>query len=636
MKMPKEIRLKPFDVYNGLKNDRIRYQVKAESQIIEHEKVYIIDFISNPKYREYSYRAYNADKSFRVVISKKQKDYAFLQDGSSRSSRPNMDKFIKTYTYADICDKDKTVLKKLLGKDEIIAGLCYLFDEYREYQTVNQRKISGYIDDSVCYECPKEYPEGLLKFIRDKVLAEDMTLIYERGGVKGICAHCGDRVRASWTERFRQYSKTTCPSCGETVYCILRDSAAWKAYYVQNVISMERQGARIWFRQYHILRDNSAKYEHLENYIEEIARYVIIGDKTAAWRNEAKIQSWMNHPIYKLEGWERYHGSDVYDGGYYFFCKDVSKTVKGTRLQYAELEKYSKLKEHNEVKYCRWFIKFPVFEFLIKTGMSRVLNDKIFYREDKSAYNAIRWQQKTLKQCFKIPLRLLDLYEPGEWDIRKLKDCYKLYKAGFKDQDIKDTMIRNLPIDATINIAKYMTVSKLYKYMERQGSGKNVVNYMDYRDYLQDCENLGFDMKSKSILFPKDLHAAHQRTIEMVKYNKSKLLDDRILKIYKKHEKKIFEEDGLVIRPAKSANELIKEGKALHHCVGGYAERVANGETAIFFIREKSKKAKPYFTLEFKGNKIVQCRTLNNRSYESEKRVKLFVEHWLKKIRKGA
>ncbi len=49
MKMPKEIRLKPFDAYNGLKNDRIRYQVKAESQIIEHEKVYIIDFISNPK-----------------------------------------------------------------------------------------------------------------------------------------------------------------------------------------------------------------------------------------------------------------------------------------------------------------------------------------------------------------------------------------------------------------------------------------------------------------------------------------------------------------------------------------------------------------------------------------------------------
>lgn len=636
MKMPKEIRLKPFDVYDSLKNNKIRYQINADAKTINHEKIYVVEFISNPDYRAQPWQMYNDDKSFRVAISKKQKDYAFLQDGSSRSSRPNMDKFITGHSYVDISDEDKSVLKKLLGEKDVMQGLYDLFKNYHEKQKEIQRKISGYIDDSVCYECPAEYPKGLLDFIRNKVLKKDMTIIYNRGGSVGICAHCGERVRASWPKPFRQYSVTTCPSCGETVQCILKDSVAWKADYVQNVISMERQKNRIWFRQFHILRDNSAKYENLENYIEEIARYVIIGDKTAAWRNEAKMQSWMNHPIYKLEGWERYHGSDVYDGFYEFYCANIAEAVKDTKLQYAELEKYSKLKEHDEVKYCRWFLKYPVFEFLIKTGMSRVLNDKIFHREDKSSYNAISWQQKTLKQCFKIPLRLLDLYEPGEWDIRKLKDCYKLYRAGFKDQDIEDTMLLNLPIDTTINIAKYMTVSKLYEYMERQSSGENVVNYMDYRDYLQDCENLGFDMKSKSILFPKDLRAAHQRTIEMVKYNKSKILNDRILKIYKKHEKKIFEEDGLMIRPAKSANELIKEGKALHHCVGGYAERVANGETAIFFIREKSKKAKPYFTLEFKDNKLIQCRTLNNRSYESEKRVKLFVEHWLKKIRKGA
>lgn len=38
----------------------------------------------------------------------------------------------------------------------------------------------------------------------------------------------------------------------------------------------------------------------------------------------------------------------------------------------------------------------------------------------------------------------------------------------------------------------------------------------------------------------------------------------------------------MLIRPADDADELIAEGAALHHCVGGYADRMADGETAIF------------------------------------------------------
>ena len=230
----------------------------------------------------------------------------------------------------------------------------------------------------------------------------------------------------------------------------------------------------------------------------------------------------------------------------------------------------------------------------------------------------------------------MGLLPPEKWSLDKFKACHKLYKRGFKDSEIQKSLILGVPIDATAEIARYMTVSKLCDYIQKQNAYNNGVAYRDYADYLADCEKLGFDMKSKSVLFPKNLESAHQRTIEMVRYEASKKLDEDILKVYKKHQKKSFEEDGLIIRPAKSSKELIKEGQALHHCVGGYAERVAKGETAIFFVRIAGDKKKPYFTLEYKDGVVIQCRTLNNRPYETEEKVKVFVEHWLKKIKKGA
>jgi hypothetical protein len=412
------------------------------------------------------------------------------------------------------------------------------------------------------------------------------------------------------------------------VQCILEDSAAWKADYVQDVITMERHGNRIWFRQYHIWRDNEAVYEDLEKHIEEIARYVIIGNKSAAWRNEGKYG--MNHEVEKFFDFERYESPDVYDGIYKFYCADLDGTVKGTVLQYAELSKYIGLEGSNPVKYCRYFVKYPVFEFLIKKGMYKVIADKIngFGNAGK---HGIYWERKKLKECFKFPVRLINVLPPERWSMTLIEQCYGLYKAGFADSDIEIILDGEIPNDLAVVALKYMTVAKLRSYIESQAG-----IYRTYKDYLLECERLDLNMKSKSVLFPRNLWDAHLRTLDMVKYEESKRLDKDILKVYKKLSKKTFEDKGLIIRPAKNSKELIYEGQVLHHCVGGYAERVANGETAIFFIRKAEEPKKPYYTLEYQNGEVIQCRTISNLSYETEGSVKMFVERWLKKIRKGA
>lgn len=85
---------------------------------------------------------------------------------------------------------------------------------------------------------------------------------------------------------------------------------------------------------------------------------------------------------------------------------------------------------------------------------------------------------------------------------------------------------------------------------------------------------------------------------------------------------------GLILVVPRSADDIKAEGEALHHCVGNYVERVAKGETAIFFIRKKEEPEKPYYTMEWKNNKVYQCRGSHNCGMTPE--VKAFTEAFQK------
>ena len=75
----------------------------------------------------------------------------------------------------------------------------------------------------------------------------------------------------------------------------------------------------------------------------------------------------------------------------------------------------------------------------------------------------------------------------------------------------------------------------------------------------------------------------------------------------------LFEYEDLMIVLPESASSIYYEGKILNHCVGGYAERHANGVLSIVFLRTKNKPDIPYYTMEIStDNKIVQCRGFKN------------------------
>ena len=62
----------------------------------------------------------------------------------------------------------------------------------------------------------------------------------------------------------------------------------------------------------------------------------------------------------------------------------------------------------------------------------------------------------------------------------------------------------------------------------------------------------------------------------------------------------------------KTTQDIINEGKALHHCVGVYVDKVIRREDMIYFLRKD--KDTPYITIEVKDKKVTQIEgDMNNR-----------------------
>ena len=113
---------------------------------------------------------------------------------------------------------------------------------------------------------------------------------------------------------------------------------------------------------------------------------------------------------------------------------------------------------------------------------------------------------------------------------------------------------------------------------------------------------------------------------------KTKAFKAQLVKVEKlEYENK--DDDFCVVIPTEPG-DLAKEGLELHHCVRYYIEKVANGTTNIVFIRKKSDKTKPFFTVEVSNDKVIeQVHGFGNRNADTEPNLTEFVNRWAKNKR---
>lgn len=135
----------------------------------------------------------------------------------------------------------------------------------------------------------------------------------------------------------------------------------------------------------------------------------------------------------------------------------------------------------------------------------------------------------------------------------------------------------------------------------------------DYDDYLRQCVQLRYDLHDTAISMPHDFMAMHTRLSEIIKYNESQEARRKFKENMAYRKQLEFAHGGLFIRQPKNMTEIVNEGKRLHHCVGGYAERHAHMKLHIMFIRRADKPDVPFYTVEVDlFGKIVQVRGLRN------------------------
>ncbi|MDY3927352.1 MAG: PcfJ domain-containing protein [Anaerotignum sp.] len=635
----KKIKAMPFAAFK--EENRVRWKVTVKEPVVDGERLLVVDFLENE-----SCTAYKRDTpSFRIVCGKKSGEVKGITHEGKVSDGVLQSLYGYSGDYVLISEREEKALARFMGKDgketgnhqiDNLAG--WVFQTKKEMKK-RERQKRGELMDEDYRLCPETLPEGLEDYIRREILPQDRTLVYKKGNVRGTCFCCGRQVRA-WGKRFLQHIHVQCPDCGEMVICVLETSNSYIADYVGNVVAVQKgtDGETVFFRQWQIQRDMSAQWNDLPRYLKETARYAIRGNKTAKWQKEGKDNYFMRSERYSLKEWTRWGDNRIYDGAYYFFTGGMEEALHGTAMQYADIRGYLNQKKSytDPVHFLEYHAKYPVIEFLWKAGYRKLANERIFGMT-KENRNAIRWQRETVKECFKFPIRLLGLKEPGEWsmdDIEKLSNLWTERENNLTEKEIIAIFQSDIDVKMIRCALPYAGAIKILNYIEKQAEETCLVRTeaMVYRDYLQECEQLHLDLSNKEILFPKDLRAAHNRTMEQIKFEKNKADQEKFQKAVESLEKFAWKNGNFIIRPARAQEELQHEGTALHHCVGGYIKRMAEGETAIFFIRRASDTDKPFYTLELKKKKVIQCRTLDNKSYEQDPEIKAFVDAWIEKV----
>ena len=149
-----------------------------------------------------------------------------------------------------------------------------------------------------------------------------------------------------------------------------------------------------------------------------------------------------------------------------------------------------------------------------------------------------------------------------------------------------------------------------------------------WKDYIGWAEKLEYDLKSRYILFPKNFKDVHDKTFQEYqklenKMERKKQAKERrtVNKLLKKDIKLLdtqIQDKDYLLKVPENYQEIQKEGETLGHCVGSYIPHISNRKCDVYFIRKKTDPDTPFFTVDWRGGKIVQCQGKGRIHYPQE------------------
>ncbi|SDD88928.1 PcfJ domain-containing protein [Sporomusa acidovorans] len=471
----------------------------------------------------------------------------------------------------------------------------------------------------------------------------------------GYCTHCRQEFP---TTGLRHNGSAICPKCQSQ--CFVKASGIGRKRLIDEAYFVYYEKSRlnpdvVVARGIYAVRDYSGDYRTVETqymirawYVFEPGRSVMLhqyGFYSQA-KNMYQCAIERRKSVFSLGIQYSANHRDAFIG----HCRDsIAKAVQGTSFRYSTWESYE-CEADDMVKFFSLYAKYPCIEYLTKLGFEDLVIAKL---EGYNTFGAINWREKSIFKVLRLTKK--DLKEIRKENIELSPIILRLIQIANKDRS-KLTLAEIVEFAKKytcyfhdlIKILKYTSLKKADAYIVKQFSRKNAdANgrkhwyqeqsiILTWRDYIADCRRLEMDLTCEQVLFPGSLYQAHQNTLAQVKIQGDLLLDKKIAKrVPGLAARYSFEFAGLFLRPAASTKELIAEGAALHHCVGTYGARYANGQAGIFVVRKASNPDKPFYTMEIREDKIIQCRGNNNCSANDA--VSWFIEEFEKeKLKKKA
>lgn len=316
--------------------------------------------------------------------------------------------------------------------------------------------------------------------------------------------------------------------------------------------------------------------------------------------------------------------------GYNF---DNSYTVLNMNAIYNSCMRYSCANIYSGdllISYLALYTKHPNIEYLMKAGYGQLI-----YEEEQRSYywNApsklfvnshVDLKTNDLLKMLRLNRTEFKTLSGSEW----LYIPYMMWRENFPK--LKPAELFNM---AKAFGSEYGTMCRVVEHTGLKPvrvaayiAGQNVPLH-DYLDYIGQCRDLQYDLRDTAISMPHDFRAMHTRLSNIIEYVHDGETNEMFTQNYDPRKVLEFSDGKYFIRQPLSVGEITAEGKALKHCVGGYAKRHAEGKLTILFIRKADSPETPLYTMELSNTgKVVQVRGLCNRA--PTKDAEAFVERY--------
>ena len=482
---------------------------------------------------------------------------------------------------------------------------------------------------------PIRYPDDFEKFVED---AMPNLFIYDRYKKQAYCSSCGSHIpyinggqkpkeifRIMYNmQNFHCKDTVICPVCGKYATAIPHKNKDAGAQKTIVFFWTENEGKTVKFA---IVVCCWSGYKGIVEAMDP--KIMVFPEEVGIFtRNEQRAYLCYGHRYWTECGSVYIHPQLInqntvlhmgsYDELKHSFLKHATNITTGLNERIKELALNA---------------KYPQAEYIAKAGLEDIIRSKLY---GFAVYINPNWQADSIPAFLRLTPQDVDkLRQWDMWNVNAIAiyQKVKVFHNRPTKKMIKDILEISPDISWWTGELRKQDPLRLARYLNRLFNdntpvcGHGLFGYTfqfvirEYKDYLKQAEDLGYNMKDEYYLYPKDFNAAHER-VQLEYRQKLKKEEQEKMAGYNKKlagqvrelERLCYENDKYIIRPLRTYEEFISEGRDNHNCVASYFRRAAEGSTKIFVIREKNEPDKSFVTLELSESEkeIKQCRSYGN------------------------